>query len=904
MSDRPIPRATYRLQFTRDFGFEQAAELAPYLARLGISHVYSSPYLKAQPGSTHGYDVVDHRELNPELGTPQALGRMVATLTSHGLGQILDFVPNHMGIAGSGNAYWLDVLEWGRQSRYAHWFDIDWEADHLQGKVLVPFLGESYRATLHAGDLVLSFDAAEGAFAVWAYGTHKLPISPLHYGRILRANHPELEAVGDAFAHVSSETDMLAAASALKRKLASLVRDDSGAKDWLQDSLARFRGSKGDAESWHALDNLIADQNWRAADFRSAADEINYRRFFNISELAGIRIELPDVFTHAHSLVFRLIEEGLLDGLRLDHIDGLFDPKCYCRELREAAPRPIYVLAEKILGPDEELRPDWQLDGTTGYEIGALLTGLLVDPRGEAPLTEFYRRFTGASASFEDIARDSQLFIIATELASDVVRLSRKLAEVARSHPRSSDFTEAALKRALDQVLASFSIYRTYVDWNGPSAEDRRAIEGAIRTARQRAPLADPALFDFIEGVLTIDLARPGSGYSRTEIVRLAMRVQQLTGPVMAKGVEDTAFYRFNRLIALNEVGGAPERFGLGLDAFHAKMSERARLYPHAMTATSTHDTKRGEDARARLALLAELAPEWIELVPQWSACLRGGNDTVDPNDEYLFYQMLLGAWPPELLSEGSPDDLATYKKRIEGAMLKSVREAKRHTSWATPREAYENAVLALVNRAFDSDLFLQSFLPFVQRAAELGVHNSLIQTALKLTLPGVPDIYQGAELWDLSLVDPDNRRPPDYERRRHLLDQGSGDLAPLMTAWHDGQIKLRVNHTLLELRRAHLELFTSGGYIPVRVDGSDAHRICAFLRQHGSFVLLVAVQLFPSLGLANESRLSLPAEFALHRWREIIRDRAISPEEGKFNTERLFYDIPVSVLLGSAAEC
>ncbi|MFL5260286.1 MAG: malto-oligosyltrehalose synthase [Hyphomicrobiales bacterium] len=903
MSDRPIPRATYRLQLTKDFGFEQAAELAPYLARLGVSHVYASPYLRAQPGSTHGYDVIDHRELNPELGTPQAFGRMVATFTSHDLGQILDFVPNHMGIAGAGNAYWLDVLEWGRRSHYAHWFDIDWEKDHLRGKVLVPFLGESYRAALYAGDLVLSFDAAEGGFAVWAYGTHKLPISPLHYGHILGTHHPELEKIGDAFAHVSSETDMCAAAGALKRRLASLVYEDREAADALGDALARFRGKKGDAESWRALGNLIADQNWRVADFRAAADEINYRRFFNISELAGIRIELPEVFSQAHSLVFRLIEEGLLDGLRLDHIDGLFDPKGYCLKLRETAPRPIYITAEKILGPNEELRPDWQLDGTTGYEIGALLTGVAVDPRGETSLTDFYRRFSGASASFKDIAREARLFIIATELASDVVRLSRKLADLARSNPRSSDFTEAALKRPLEQVLASFSIYRTYVDWNGPSADDRRAIEEGIRTARQHSPLVDPALFDFIEGMLTTDLARPGSGYSRTEVVRLAMRVQQLTGPIMAKGVEDTAFYRFNRLIALNEVGGAPERFGVGLDVFHAKMSERARLYPNAMTSTSTHDTKRGEDARARLALLAELAPEWVELVPHWSACLRAGNgDMIDPNDEYLFYQMLLGAWPPELLRESSKDDLAILKKRIEAAMLKSVREAKCHTSWATPREAYENAVLALVSRALDSDLFLQSFLPFARRVAELGVHNSLVQTALKLTLPGVPDIYQGAELWDLSLVDPDNRRPPDYERRKALLAQDSGgEFAPLMTAWHDGRIKLRMTHALLELRRAHPELFASGGYVPVRSAGSD--RICAFARQHGALTLLVAVQLFPSLGLAEESRLSPPVHAEANHWREIIRERAISPENGRFSAEQLFSDMPVSVLLGSPAD-
>ncbi len=910
---RPIPRATYRLQFSKDLGFAAAAKLAPYLAKLGVSHVYASPYLKAQPGSTHGYDVVSHSELNPELGSAEAFAQMVAAFKTHGLGQILDIVPNHMGIGGAENARWLDVLEWGRSSQYADWFDIDWNpiGPHLEAKILVPFLGDHYAAVLQSGELSLSFDPVAGSFSVWAHRAHKLPISPLHYDRILGTAHPDLERLGDAFAHLRLEPQMASRAVELKAALARGVKDDRAISNALGQEIESFIGRVGDVGSWAKLHALIADQHWRVAHFRSAADEINYRRFFSINELAGVRVELPEVFDHVHSLVFRLIEEGVLDGLRIDHLDGLFDPKQYCLELRKKSPRPIYLVAEKILAADETLRADWNLDGTTGYDFAALLTALLVDPGGEERLTRFYREFTGRSASFADIAHDSKSFIIDSELASEISRLAGEAADLARANPRTAGFTANALRRALQLVVASLPVYRTYVEWSGPTESDRHAIDKAVAEARRHAGI-DPAILDFLQALLTTDIAAPGSSFSRSEVVRLAMRIQQYTGAVMAKGVEDTAFYRYNRMLALNEVGGDPERFGMSLAGFHAAMSWRAKTLPHAMLATSTHDTKRSEDARARLALISELADEWSAHVQAWSSCLReepGKEAAPDRNDEYAFYQLLLGIWPAESVSRKLPDAAALDEltRRLEAAMLKTVREAKQQTSWVSPNLPYEEAVQTFVRRALyptSSKPFLKSFGGFAERVAELGVHNSLAQTVLKLTLPGVPDIYQGAELWDLSLVDPDNRRRPNYDWRKRLLgedDQENEGLGRLMRSWRDGRIKLRLVRRLLEVRKASPDLFESSCYMPIYAEGPAADRICAFARRHKSSLLFVAVTRFPSRSLARQSwsGTTLPAPAGESAWVSVLDQRAISPAGPTFTADELFADAPVSVLLG-----
>ena len=780
------PRATYRLQFHKGFGFVQATGLVPYLARLGISHLYASPYLKARPGSTHGYDIIDHDALNPELGDQAAFDRMNAALAENGLKQILDFVPNHMGVGGADNPLWLDVLEWGPASAYAGWFDIDWDPDrrYLSDKLLVPSLGDQYGVALESGQLALKFDPTEGSFAVWAYDTHKLPICPLDYARVLGDAHPELERLGDSFSALLEWRPQAGRRAAeLKAELARLAGERSDVCKAVEEAFGRLNGEPGRPESWRELDALIQDQHWRAAHYRVAADDINYRRFFNINDLAGMRMELPDVFEHAHKLVFRLLRNGTLDGLRIDHIDGLLDPKGYLGRLREKAGRDFYLVVEKILAPHEGLREDWPVEGTTGYDFANLLLGLLIDPAGEESFTRLYAKFTGARQAFAVIVRDCKIRIMENEMTSELNVLARDAARVARQNPRTADFTHNILHRAIREVVACFPVYRTYVDTaNAPGAEDRRDLDWALAQAQRIEADIDPSVFDFLAGLLSGGLvAKPRSGFSRHSVLRCAMKLQQYSGPVMAKGLEDTTFYRYNRFIALNEVGGHPDQFGIPIPAFHKANRRRAQRWPHAMLGSSTHDTKRGEDTRARLAVLSELPDEWTRHVQTWSRILRArrgdveGTAPPDQNDEYMFYQLLVGSWPAELLGRRTPDAeaLAAYAERIKGALTKSMREAKVHSTWAAPGTAYEEAMLSFAELALDTDragTFLASFLPFAERIARLGASNTLAQTVLKLTLPGVPDIYQGTELWDLSLVDPDNRRPVDYALRLRML--------------------------------------------------------------------------------------------------------------------------------------
>ncbi|MGH7102279.1 MAG: malto-oligosyltrehalose synthase, partial [Acetobacteraceae bacterium] len=754
-----IPRATYRLQFHKAFGFEDATELVSYLARLGISHLYASPYLKARPGSLHGYDIIDHGALNPELGDLKAFERMNAALLSNGMKQILDFVPNHMGVGGADNPLWLEVLEWGPDSDYAGWFDIDWDPDqsYLRGKLLAPVLGDQYGAALERGELALKFDPGEGGFAVWAYNAHKLPIRPLDYARVLGDSHPDLERLGDAFSGLLEWHPQVARrARELKAELAALAHARTDAREGIERALAEINGVAGDLKSWRALEALIRTQHWRVADFRVAADDINYRRFFNINDLAGIRVEIPEVFEHTHRLVLRLLADGTLDGLRIDHIDGLLDPKAYLERLRAGGGKDFYLAVEKILARHEALPENWPVDGTTGYDFTNLVFGLLIDPAGEDALSRAYATFTGERRSFAKIVRESKICIMENEMASELNRLARDAARVARQNPRTADFTRNLLRRAIQAVIAGFSVYRTYIDAAGTvTGQDRNELESALAQARRSEGDLDPSVFDFLAKLLSGDLvARPRSGFSRHSVLRCAMKMQQYSGPVMAKGLEDTAFYRYNRFVAFNEVGGDPARFGISVAAFHEANRQRAVSWPHAMLATASHDTKRGEDTRARLAVLSELPGEWTDRVQTWSRSLRSDSDDADEkeadargadervapdrNDEYLFFQLLVGSWPIELLQVERPDPvvLAGYAERLQGALIKSIREAKVHSTWAAPDEGYEAAMLGLAERALDaqrSGEFLASFLPFVEKVARLGAQNSLIQTVLKL---------------------------------------------------------------------------------------------------------------------------------------------------------------------------
>ena len=911
------PRATYRLQFRKEFGFRDAAAIAPYIAALGASHVYASPYLQARPGSTHGYDITDHHALNAELGTEEDFRAMCEAFGKAGLGQILDFVPNHMGVGGADNLRWLDVLEWGPMSESAGWFDIDWDPDrrYLRDKLLVPFLGDQYGVELEAGRLALKFDAERGEFAVWAYETHKLPICPLHYPRILGQDDGSLERIGDAFADLPSWRPQVAArAVTLKAQLAALVKADRDAADAVEIAVTRLN------DDWRALDALIEDQYWRAASFLVAGDDINYRRFFNINDLAGIRMELPTVFEDSHARIRAMLEDGTLDGLRIDHVDGLLDPKEYLIRLRGLVERPFYLVVEKILAPHEALREDWPVEGTTGYDFTNLVLGALVDASGEEGFTRFYEEFTRDATPFRQIVHACKQRIMDNEMASELNVLGRDAGRVARQNPRTADFTRNILQRAIRQVVACFPVYRTYVDRDGaPTDEDRRDLNWAVANARRLEPEVPGIVFDFLSSLLSGDLvSKPRSGFSRHAVLRLAMKLQQYSGPVMAKGLEDTAFYRYNRFVALNEVGGEPDHFGLTLAAFHRANTQRARHFPSAMLGTSTHDTKRGEDTRARLAVLSSIPDEWSRHVQAWSRLIRArrgdveGKAPPDRNDELLLYQLLVGSWPVALLdgdrleSEEGRAELDIYRGRIAGALEKSMREAKRHSNWSSPDMAYEESLQSFAADALDPSrpAFLTAFLPFAHKVARLGVDNSLVQLALKLTLPGVPDIYQGCELWDLSLVDPDNRRPVDYEQRRVLLASVQSDLladrsrtlASYYDGWATGAIKLAVTSILLDLRTRQPALFARGLYEPLETDGTGEH-VIALRRDWEGASLVVLASRFPAArpdGAVPDGSVSLGRE---RTWHDVLRDR---PTTGTTLSD-LFGGLPIAILFAAA---
>jgi len=910
MSGPPArPRATARLQLHAGFRFAEATAIVPYLAALGASHVYASPFLAARPGSTHGYDIVDHARLNPEIGDEAAFDRFVAALHAHGMGLVLDFVPNHMGVGGADNPWWLDLLEWGTASPYARYFDVDWTPPDpdLAGKVLLPFLGDQYGKVLEAGELVPRFDRAEGSFSVWYHG-HRFPIAPGDYARLLR--RAGAAAAGPAACFVETRGPARrAAAAALKRELAALP---AAAHDAIDAALALPP---------RALHGLLERQSYRLAHWRVAAHEINYRRFFDVNDLAGLRIEEPALFEDAHRLVLRLFAEGKLQGLRLDHIDGLADPLGYCRRLRarlaEAAPgRPCWLLVEKILAPHERLPESWPVDGATGYEFMALLNGLFVDPAGEAPLDAFYRRFIGQRVEFAEVVVQAKRQILRDNLASEANVLAGLLHALARQSWLTRDFSFEALRRALVETVARFPVYRTYVDAQGASAEDRRYIDWALAQARKAAAEPDRPVYDFLQAALTADLRRETRrGYRRADILRFATRFQQLTGPAMAKSFEDTAFYRYFRLVSLNEVGGDPDRFGAGPAAFHRLNRQRLRERPDSMLASATHDHKRGEDARARIDVLSERPEAWGARVERWAALNERRRREVDGapapgrNFEYLLYQTLVGAWPLEL---DSPRDagLPAFAGRVQAYLVKAAREAKLRTSWSAPNAAYESALCEFAAAILDparSAAFLEDFLDFHRALAPAGAANGLAQTLLKLTAPGVPDLYQGCEFWDLSLVDPDNRRPVDYAARERALD-GMADLdsgEALLEGWRDGRVKQFVLARTLALRAREPGLFARGEYVPL---AASEERVVAFARTLEGQAVVVAAPRLAAARLAPGPRLALdpeawgdaaldpPGEAA--GWRHLFTGETFRGDAGALPLARLFARFPVALLV------
>jgi (1->4)-alpha-D-glucan 1-alpha-D-glucosylmutase len=847
-------RATYRVQLHAGFDFGAAASIADYLAALGVSHLYCSPYLQAAKGSTHGYDIVDPRAVNRELGGAAGHARLSEALRGAGLGQVLDIVPNHMAISGPDNPWWWDVLENGPASRYASYFDVDWDPPEtrLRNVLLLPVLADHYGRVLERGDLHLVWKDA--VFTI-RYHDHVFPVSPQSLHTLLMT---AAERVGsDALAFLAGALSELPSPTVTDR--ASVERRHRH-KTVLYESLARLcaeepRVSKAIdtvvAEvnaSADSLDALLERQNFRLANWRAAARDLGYRRFFDINGLVGLRVEHEHVFRDTHRLVLGWLADGTLDGLRIDHPDGLRDPEAYLKRLRSDGPE-AWVIVEKILEPGEALRDSWPVDGTTGYDFLNRASGLFVDPAGEKMLTEFYAEFTGESIDWAAVARAKKHQVMRETMGSDLNRLTALFLEICERRRRYRDYTRHELHEALRDTLASFSVYRTYVRPEPAVVheDDVRRIVEATDTARAHRPDLDGELFEFLRDVLRRRLV----GDLETE---LTMRFQQLAGPVMAKGVEDTAFYNFNRLVSLNEVGGDPGSFGVSVEEFHRACAETQARWPRTMLTTSTHDTKRSEDVRARLDLLSEIPERWAEAVHRWAvrnARHRRG-DWPDRNAEYLFYQTLVGAWPIET-------------SRMTAYMAKATREAKAHTSWTSPNEAYDAALRDFVEGAMADLTFTVDAEAFVAPLIAAGRVNSLAQTLLKLTAPGIPDIYQGTELWDLSLVDPDNRRPVDYALRQRLLaalDRATP--AEIMARIDEGLPKLWVIRQSLQLRRRRPALFGSeGAYRPLAATGDRSGHVVAFTRGEG--ILTVVPRLMMRL---EESWLDTTLELPPGRWR------------------------------------
>jgi (1->4)-alpha-D-glucan 1-alpha-D-glucosylmutase len=852
-----IPIATYRVQLTADFDFDAAAAIVPYLKALGITHLYASPFMKARKGSTHGYDIVDHAALNPELGGEDGFARLSDALRAHDLGLILDFVPNHVGIHFADNPWWLDVLEWGPASPHAASFDIDWELlpYRARGGVLLPILGSSYGEALENGDIELRYDAGEGSFSAW-YFDHRLPIAPQRYSEILRNIVRQAGADGS-----EAEQRILALASrhtglrhpdrretpAFKAELQGIA----ASADIIGRGLAAYQAGPDRPAQTLALHHLLERQHYRLGHWRLASSDINYRRFFDVNTLAGVRVEDAGTFVAIHRLVRRLIAEGRLQGLRLDHIDGLRDPAQYFQRLRRLirgvrGAGPFYMVVEKILGGHEDLQAFSGVHGTTGYEWLNAITRVLLDDSGLSQLDEVWRQISNQPPRLDPVLQRAKRRVIETLLSSEFTVLRRLLARIAAGHYSTRDFSADSLRQALELYILHFPVYRTYLTASRTADPDRALIVDTIEKARAEWFAADEGIFDFLRDALTMDLIKPGrSSHSVPRVRRFALKLQQFTGPVMAKSLEDTAFYRYHRLLALNEVGGDPSAKALPIEAFHDAMMIRARDWPHGMTATATHDTKRGEDARARLLALAELPGEWTSAVARWKvlnaphlvACgeMRAPSATF----EYMLYQALLGAWPP-----GGCDD--PFRARMQAYALKAAREGKQETSWLNPDQRYEAGLKTFLDRILDpaaSAEFLASLRSLAQRLSLLGALNSLSQLTLKATIPGLPDFYQGTEFWDLSLVDPDNRRPVDFAgRARVLAAVETPDWPGLARDWPSGHLKLAWTRHLLRLRTELADVFTDGDYQPIEVDGPHRDHVIAFARRRGRDAAVIAV--------------------------------------------------------------
>ncbi len=837
------PLTTYRLQFHRGFRFRDALGVIPYLHDLGVSHVYASPILTARRGSTHGYDVTDPARINPELGTERDLGRVIRALRRRGMGLILDIVPNHMA-ASVENPWWRDVLRLGRRSPYAGFFDIDWDADvdPPGGRLVLPILGDDLDSVIRRGDLAVVLEG--GAIALRLYDG-RLPLDPRSLEPILRP------ALGSLRGSARLDADPRALGRLCRRRpaVARAIR-----------ARLRFLNDRGaDPRARAALNGLLAAQNYRLIHWRRAGEEVNYRRFFSINDLVSLRMEDERVFAATHDLVLRHVRRRLIDGLRIDHVDGLRDPSGYLALLRRRAGRRTWIVVEKILGREERLPPDWPVAGTTGYDFLNIVNGLWLDPRGLGRLRATFARVTGRRAPFERMARDARRRFLRSEFAGAMRSLGSRLARLAAADRSARRLTPGALTRALVEVSACLPVYRTYVRAPRVSAADRRLIREAARGARRAGRALSPAALRFLEGVLLMERPRPLSAEAAGARLRFIMRWQQFTGAAMAKGHEDTALYLDNRLASMNEVGGDPDAGATPVRRFHRLMSMRRVSSSRSMSATATHDTKRGEDVRARLDVLSEVPREWDRSLRRWRRLNRAarsrlrGRPAPVAGDEILLYQTMLGAWPPRR------SGWRRFRERLKDYAVKAAREAGENTSWTDPRPDYEAALGRFLDEILTprpGNRFLPDLLRLQETLARAGAVNGLSQALVKITAPGVPDFYQGTELWDLNLVDPDNRRPVDFASRRRLLRSigwraGGGAEATVrsLRRWRGGLPKMLLIREALRLRRAHASLYLRGDYVPLRIRGPRSAHALAFARRSGrTWVITIVPRLVTSL--------------------------------------------------------
>jgi (1->4)-alpha-D-glucan 1-alpha-D-glucosylmutase len=949
-----VPTSTYRVQLHRDFGFEQARKAVAYLHALGVMDLYSSPIYAARSGSQHGYDVVDHERVNPELGGEDGLRGLAKELAAHAMGMLLDIVPNHMCVAGDANRRWLDVLENGPSAESASFFDIDWSPPkpELAGRVLLPILPDQFGRVLVSKELAVVY-RPEG-FAV-GYAGAELPLAPGSWDRVLapalgvlrgklgegNGEVLELESILRALARLPVATESSPdrvrerrhELPIIKQRIAALRDNSDEFRRALDETLLRIGGQKGVLPSFDALADILTHQSFRLSYWRVAAHEINYRRFFDINDLAAIRVENPEVFEAVHSLPFRLAKEGLVTGLRIDHVDGLYDPLGYLIHLQRSwrantsagAPSDgAYVVVEKILGSGEALPSDWPVAGTTGYEFMNLATGVFVDRHRGSRLRTIADRPAGSQGSFSSIAYECKKLILRTSLVAELTVLAKRLDRISEQDMFTRDFTRFGLQEALAEVIACFPVYRTYVrpDSDEATAVDRGAIELAVGLARRRNPVMHDTMFDFLRSVLLLEGPEGLTVEQQGERRDFVMRFQQLTGPVMAKGVEDTAFYRYFPLAALEEVGANPAALGASVDQFHDRMVERARSGKKGLSATDTHDAKRSEDVRARLAVLSEIPEEWDAAVDRWRALNDRFKTALteikapDDDDEYLFYQTVLGIWQ----STGA-DDAGEFTKRVSEYMAKAVHEAKRHSSWINPNRAYDDAVGRFVAATLDprsNRAFLNDLSAFARRVERPGYWNSLSQLLLKLAAPGVPDFYQGSELWSFHLVDPDNRRLVDFEDRQRRLGALLGArerdpialVAELLRVPENGAIKMFVTAVGLRYRRANAALFLESDYVPCEVRGSRSSQIIAFARRTSEkTVIAVAGRFYTRLGAGAQlplghhwadTYLAVPAELRSATFREVFTGRRLVPSQansGLLAMDRVFEGLPIALI-------